>query len=503
MKVHQITCPKCQASLTSKAGIEESTVIPCPKCKAKFRVEAPKQEEEIIEDFEVVDDDEEEIPKKSAAKPALKPISKQRKVEEDDEEDEDEEGENHRKAAAKPTLKPLSKQRKVEEDDEEDEEEETPKKAAAKPTLKPLSKQRKVEEDDEEEEDEAPRKPAAKQRKVEEEEDDEDEDEAPRKPAAKSTLKPLSRKRSDDDDDDGRPKKASGAFSKLDEDDDERPARRKNRDEDDEDEDESPRARRKSRDEDDEDEDEPRRRGRRGDDDEDEDDDEPKSTYAKLKSNIYVRASVLGVLLVIMGVLGYLLYEKYKKKGDSDSAKNGEDDVGKPLIKDDRKPTGQPQPKMGNRHAGEGRIHVAAQGFSIVKPPDWQTSPNIGGAFLVLRGPPGAFQVNLNVRSQPYDGTSLDQMGAQVKSLMPKIVPSYRFVEEGKVSIDGQQAYFIVHGTRLEVKDKPPIDVMTIQYFVISNDKKKAFILTFADLASEFNGRRKLFDDTAASVRTD
>jgi len=279
MKVHKIICPKCQASMTSKAGIEEKTVIPCPRCKTKFPATPPAddKDDEIYEDFEVVDDDEaEEVPKKPAAKPALKPLSKQRKVEADDEDDEEE---APKKPAAKPALKPLSKQRKVEADkDEDDEEEEAPKKAAPKPALKPLSKKRK----------------------------------------------------DDDEEDDDRPKSASAALSALgrhDKDDDRPASKKKSRDDDDED--DSPRSRRRGRDEEDEDEDDNRSRRRRRDEDDDEDDDRPKSGYAKLKSNVYVRAGVLGALLIIMGVLGYILYDKRKNKSDDTTEKK---DDGKALF---------------------------------------------------------------------------------------------------------------------------------------------------------------------------
>ena len=113
MKVNQIVCPKCKSSLTSKAGIEEGTSINCPKCKNKFAVASPDQEE-VYEDFDVVDDDEEETPKKSAAKSTLKPLSKQRKAEPEEDEDDNEE-ETPKKSAAKSTLKPLSKKRKAQE----------------------------------------------------------------------------------------------------------------------------------------------------------------------------------------------------------------------------------------------------------------------------------------------------------------------------------------------------------------------------------------------------
>src|SRR5262245_49903656 len=116
MKVHKIICPKCQSSLTSKSGIDEGTAINCPKCRNKFAVAAPAEDDEVVEDFEVVEDeDEAESPKKPAAKSALKPLSKQRPADEDDEEEE-----APKKTAAKSELKPLAKQKPVVVEDDED-----------------------------------------------------------------------------------------------------------------------------------------------------------------------------------------------------------------------------------------------------------------------------------------------------------------------------------------------------------------------------------------------
>jgi uncharacterized protein (TIGR03067 family) len=144
------------------------------------------------------------------------------------------------------------------------------------------------------------------------------------------------KKARDDDEDDSPRSKRKG----RDEDDDRSSRKKKARDDD---EDDFPRSKRKGRDEDDNAFDDDRPRSKRRSRDEDDDDDEPKSGFAKLKANIYVRASVLGVLLIIMGVLGYLLYDKYKNKKDDSSAKK-DDDLNKPIVLDTRQPTGKKQP---------------------------------------------------------------------------------------------------------------------------------------------------------------
>jgi hypothetical protein len=264
MKVHQIVCPNCRASLTSKAGIEEGASIPCPKCKAKFAVSASKKVEEVYEEFDVVDDVEEESPKRKAAAAPTRPAVKNVAAEDD--------GERH-----------STKKRARDEDDEP-----TPPRGVAR-------KNKRADEGDEEE------APKTKRTRVT---SDDEEDEGPRN---------RRKGRDEDDNEDEAPR-----------------SRKRARDEDEDD--DAPRSRRRGRD-DDEDDDRPRRQRR------DDDDDEPKSGYAKLKSNPWVRGGVLALLLAIMGVLGWLLYEKrFKKDSSSDSSSNSKNDDDNQAPKDLRPP---------------------------------------------------------------------------------------------------------------------------------------------------------------------
>jgi len=111
MRIHKIICPKCQTSLTSKAGVEEGTALNCPKCKTRFKVEAP-DEEEIVNDFEVIDEEEEEAPPKKVAKPAVK----KRPADDDEEEDERPKA---KKRSRDDDDRPRKKKKKKRRDDDE------------------------------------------------------------------------------------------------------------------------------------------------------------------------------------------------------------------------------------------------------------------------------------------------------------------------------------------------------------------------------------------------
>ncbi len=209
MRLTQIICPNCKASLTSKGGVDAGTSILCPKCKKKFDVAAPDQE--IDDEFEVVDEDEDA-------------------------------------------------------------------------------------------------------------------------PASKTGSRDRGR-----DDDDESPRKAKSARSKRD--DEDRP-RSKNRAPDDDDE---PRKNKKKR--------------RR-----DEDDDDDDSAYVALKKNIWVRVGVLGGLLAVLAVLGYMLYQKNNKKDEPSSVvnNNNDDDLSKPIIprKNDADTT-KPQANDSDKFQGSWRALAA------------------------------------------------------------------------------------------------------------------------------------------------
>jgi WD40 repeat protein len=204
-RLHRIVCAKCKSTLNSKAGVPIGQEIACPKCKFKFKAARP--EEEVVEDFDVVDDDELEVVEDDTPAPPKKTPT----------------------VAAKQSPKPKSKPAIEVEEDEE----------------KPRSKKKPI--DDDEEEDE---KPKAKKKKARAEEDEDD--------------KPKSKDRGRGD-------------NRL----------RKKKDEEMEDE-----------------------------------EDEESGAYGRLKRNIWVRVSVLTVLLATAGLLGYKLYLKRTKgSGDDEDAK--------------------------------------------------------------------------------------------------------------------------------------------------------------------------------------
>ncbi len=153
-------------------------------------------------------------------------------------------------------------------------------------------------------------------------------DEAPPKKKSPPPV-PGSAKSRDDDE---RPARAK---PRRNEDEDERPARKRPARDDDDSSNEidvKPARKRPIRDEDDEEEDErPTRKKARGsrDDDEDErprrpkkkkrrsdfDDDEPEmGLYSRLKHNIWVRVITMLILLTVLAVLGYMLYEKRQRE---------------------------------------------------------------------------------------------------------------------------------------------------------------------------------------------
>jgi uncharacterized protein (TIGR03067 family) len=226
MRLTQIVCPNCKASLSSKAGIEEGTAVACPKCKRSFAAAAPNQD--VDDDFEVVEDDEDAAPAKKAGA---------RRADRDENEHDD---------ASPKKAKPRSNR---DEDDDDGQ---------------PKAKQRHGDE------------PAAKKRKSDNDE-------------------PAAKKRKNDDDEPAKKRKS---------DDDERAK--------------------------------PKKKRKRG------DDEEELSAYGKLKNNIWVRISVLGLLLAIFGIVVYMFYLKTEnEKSTPPVVRNEDEDLAKPIRPDRKGPKGE------------------------------------------------------------------------------------------------------------------------------------------------------------------
>lgn len=141
MRVHQIVCTFCKASLKSQAGVPVGQQLTCPKCKKKFAVQEPAEEAEIFDDFELVDDDPKPPTKKGPPPtPAKKPAAKKPPVDDDDEDD--------------ALRKPKSKKPSRDDDDDED--------APRKPKAKKARR-------DDDEDDDRPRKKKKKKGRDEDE----------------------------------------------------------------------------------------------------------------------------------------------------------------------------------------------------------------------------------------------------------------------------------------------------------------------------------------------
>ena len=125
MRVNQIDCPKCGASLKSAAGVPVGKSLACPKCRHKFTVQVP-DDADVIDDADVVDDDRPSPRKKGPPPP---PAARRRSTaRDDDDEDDDDE--------PRPKKRKPEGRRRPRDDDEEDE--------------RPRKKKRRREEDAEE-----------------------------------------------------------------------------------------------------------------------------------------------------------------------------------------------------------------------------------------------------------------------------------------------------------------------------------------------------------------
>ena len=160
------------------------------------------------------------------------------------------------------------------------------------------------------------------------------------------------------------------------------------------------------------------------------------------------------------------------------------------------------------RHQGEGRVYDQKQGFSIIPPKDWvppRVRDDRSPSFINFLSPKRTenFAANLNVLSIPSNDT-IEKVAEKEKLEAAKVGPSYIFGGDGMTTIDGQKTYFIDYsGTARIPGNDGPSKLKILQYFLLSKDGKKEFVLTFTTFSTDFEKLRKTFEEAANSVRVD
>lgn len=97
MAILRVTCPECDAALTSKTGFTAGKEITCPRCDAEFEVTAPKvaSAKPVAKKSSAVDDDENDRPQK------------RKRSREEDEDDEDDRPRKRKKGSGGYKTSPL------------------------------------------------------------------------------------------------------------------------------------------------------------------------------------------------------------------------------------------------------------------------------------------------------------------------------------------------------------------------------------------------------------
>jgi hypothetical protein len=161
-----------------------------------------------------------------------------------------------------------------------------------------------------------------------------------------------------------------------------------------------------------------------------------------------------------------------------------------------------------SRHIGDGRIYNKNEQFSIVPPNGWSVpSPLAPHAFMTFAAPKNEkrakenFLPNLNVISVPSQ-LPLEELRSATKEELTKNLVDFSLRQDGLVTIDGTNAYFIVYD------GIPSIPGMTIQwrnhqYVFRSKKSDKYFVVTFTSLPSQYDDLHKAFEESANTIRVD
>ncbi len=151
------------------------------------------------------------------------------------------------------------------------------------------------------------------------------------------------------------------------------------------------------------------------------------------------------------------------------------------------------------KHTDPGRDYYKDVGFSFVPPEGWAKSDPIMGCFMMYVNPPrrNGFLVSVNANVQPAGDDTIDKMMPEVKKALAGILANYKPVNEGKVTINGREAFYISATFGAGGRT-----IQNLQYGIFGGNKKD-YIVTFSCLAEDYAANRPVFEKCAMSVLTD
>jgi hypothetical protein len=147
------------------------------------------------------------------------------------------------------------------------------------------------------------------------------------------------------------------------------------------------------------------------------------------------------------------------------------------------------------KHTDPGRDYYKDVGFSFLPAEGWVKQKAPDGLFMMYSRPPAqkGFMVNVNANVQTGEGGFDVQ---EVKKGMAQVLPGYKPVDEGKLTINGRSAGYLSGTFTVQ-----GVNIQNLQYYILSG--KKAYIVTFSCLAEDFAKNRPAFEKIAMTMLVD
>ena len=158
------------------------------------------------------------------------------------------------------------------------------------------------------------------------------------------------------------------------------------------------------------------------------------------------------------------------------------------------KPTAQTLGSSTSVPPGLSATGYSANGFSIRPPQGWKTdeSGKLGSKVFFFGPTQSSFTVNINVVSEPAQGTTVGQYAEAGKAQLSQALTGYAQVEDQALTVNGQPAH-ILGGTFTQ----GAFELRNRQLFVVRNDV--AYVVTATALASSWASYEAVLD---ASIKT-
>jgi hypothetical protein len=154
----------------------------------------------------------------------------------------------------------------------------------------------------------------------------------------------------------------------------------------------------------------------------------------------------------------------------------------------------------GPKHTDPGRDYYKAEGFSFVPAAGWEKQKAPPPPYFMMYSNPPAKIGNIPTLTATVNTISIenvDEIIAKVKETFQASTPQVTIVEEGKLTINGREAFFVSGTFSAQGKQ-----YKNLQYYIL-NGNKKMYIFTLACLPNTMGPIRPAVEQMAKSIVVD